>query len=107
MKQHEMIMGVSYTIAFICVVAFAICAIAAVCLMIRDIIRTFRHGKSVKDKQIYRSGYLDGLSKTSDKVQVAYLSLLNGNIDEATEKLKELLLDDDEWFGSIKEATDE
>ncbi len=36
MKQHEMIMGVSYTIAFIAVAAFAICTIAAVCLMIRD-----------------------------------------------------------------------
>ena len=36
MKQHELIMAISYVIAFIAVSAFAICIIAAVCLTIRD-----------------------------------------------------------------------
>ena len=94
MKQHEMIMGVSYTIAFICVVAFAICILAAVCLTIRDIVRRLKHIRAVKDKAIYRAGYLDGISIASEKhekIQAAYISLLNGNVDEATGFLGEVL----------------
>lgn len=87
-------MAISYVIAFIAVSVFVICVIAAVCFTIRDIIRTFKHARAVKDKQIYRAGYLDGLSTASEKhekIQAAYISLLNGNIDEATGCLGEVL----------------
>lgn len=66
MKQHELIMAISYVIAFICVAAFAICIMGVVLLMIRHAIRNFKNWnewrKHNMNSEVYKLLVLLGLA---------------------------------------------